>query len=434
MTASAHLTADRDPVDAGRRSILANFRSVFVGRLFASLSMWLALVVLAKLSDPTTVGIYAFAQALCIPIAEVARMGLREVLSSDTEGRYRFGNYLALRLLAAGAALVLMAASGILQSHSPTVAWVVLLYALTRCMELVSDMMHGLFQVEERMEWIGRSLCLHGPLSLLFLFAGYWATGLLVVAVFGQFLARALVLAFYDLPMAARRGGLRDPGAFRPMLDWSALRALAQQGLPLAIATMLVMIAVYLPRLVVESSLGLSALGLFAALTALAMAPDRLVNSVGIAVSVRLARYHAAGDLVHFVALLARLALGIAAIGTVAVAVAAEFGDAILGLVYTTDFAAHGNLLAWLVVAATMRCVADVLKFGMIASRRFWWLAVQYGVVALIAVAACFTLIPRLGLTGAGIAMVLIFGSHLIVVALGLLRSLPRARQSDPIA
>lgn len=432
MLATPHIAADQDHLDGGRRSILGNFRSVFIGRLFSSLSMWLALMLLAKLSDPMTVGIYALAQALCIPIGEVAKMGLREIHSSSTSGPYLFGNYLALRLVAAGVALVLMVASGIVQTNSAVVIWVVVLYALTRCMELVSDMVHGLFQAHERMDYIGRSLCLLGPLSLLFLSAGYWATGSLVVAVFGQFLAQLLVLAFYDVPMGRRCAKLRSSETVRPIWDRGALQGLALQALPLAIATVLVMIAVYLPRLVVESALGLSALGLFAALTALAMSPNRVVNSMGIAVSVRLAHYHAAGDRTRFVGLLGRFALSVAACGTLAVAIAAAFGDAILGLVYTAEFA-QGNLLAWLAGAATLRCIADVLKFGMVASRRFWWLAVQYGVVALVAVSTSFTLIPRLGLTGAGIAMLLIFASHLIVVALGLSYNLPRARQSDAV-
>ncbi|MFK0686762.1 lipopolysaccharide biosynthesis protein [Mesorhizobium sp. IMUNJ 23033] len=433
MLATPHFAADQDHVDGGRRSILGNFRSVFIGRLFSSLSMWLALMLLAKLSDPMTVGIYALAQALCIPIGEVAKMGLREIHSSSTSGPYLFGNYLALRLVAAGVALVLMVASGILQSNSAVVIWVVVLYALTRCMELVSDMVHGLFQAHERMNYIGRSLCLLGPLSLLFLSAGYWATGSLVVAVFGQFLAQLLVLAFYDVPMGRRCAKLRSLETVRPIWDRGALQGLALQALPLAFATVLVMIAVYLPRLVVESALGLSALGLFAALTALSMSPNRVVNSMGIAVSVRLAHYHAAGNRAGFVGLLGRFVLGVAAFGTLAVAIAAAFGDVILGLVYTTEFAAQGNLFVWLIGAATLRCIADVLKFGMVASRRFWWLAAQYAVVALVAVLTSFTLIPRLALTGAGIAMCLIFASHLIVVTLGLLYNLPRTRQSDAV-
>jgi O-antigen/teichoic acid export membrane protein len=430
MTVSSPSAVDRDAVDSGRRSILGNFRSVVVGRLFASLSMWLALVVLAKLSDPTTVGIYALAQAVCIPVAEVARLGLREIRSSDTMGAYRFGCYLALRLLATAAAFTIMVASGLLQTHSATIFWVIVLYALTRCLELVSDMIHGLFQAHERMDYIGRSLCLLGPLSLLLLSVGYWLSGSLVAAVLGQVLAHVLVLALYDLPMGRRRGRLRASDALRPTWDWQSLRGLALQSVPLAFATVLVMVSIYLPRLAVEQVLGLSALGFFAAFSALAMAPSRFVNSMGIAVSVRLAEYHAAGQRRAFVGLLRRLVLAVGAFGALGVGLAAVFGDAILRAVYTIDFAAHADLFVWLVAAASLRCIADVLRYGMIATRRFWWIAVQYGVVALVAIVTCFTLIPRFGLTGAGVTMFLIFASHLLVVAVGLFYNLPGPKQS----
>jgi O-antigen/teichoic acid export membrane protein len=152
----------------GSRSILGNFTSVFLGRLASAACIWLALVVLAKLSDPATVGIYALAQALTIPVAEVAKMGLIEVRASDTTHAYRFGDYLGLRLLATGAALTVMLASGLVQADSRVVLWVVVLYALSRCMELVSDIIYGLFQAHERMDHIGTSLCLLGPLSVGF--------------------------------------------------------------------------------------------------------------------------------------------------------------------------------------------------------------------------------------------------------------------------
>lgn len=422
MKTAVPSAADPDAVDTRRLRIFRNFRSVFLGRIFSSFSMWLALIVLAKLSDPMTVGIYAFAQAVCIPIAEVARMGMREVQSSDTAGVWRFGVYLALRLLAAGVALGLMLASGLLQSQSTMVLWVVSLYAVTRCLELVSDMVHGLFQSQERMEYIGRSLCLLGPLSLLFLSVGYWATGSLVVAVLGQLLAQLLVLALYDIPVGRRQG---SDDSF-PIWDTSALRGLALKCLPLAVATALVMIAVYLPRLAVERSLGLSSLGLFSALTALAMAPTRLVSTMGVAVSVRVAQYHAAGQRRLFLGILGRFVFVVAVCGAAFIAITARFGDAIVGLIYTSAYSDQGYLLTLLVTAATLRCIADVLKFGIIASRRFWWLSAQYGVVAMVAALSCLTLIPMLGLIGAGISMLMIFSSQLVVALLGILYNLPR--------
>lgn len=417
------------PAEA-RRSGFRNFRSVFAGRLVSALSLWMALAALAKLSDPATVGLYALTQAICIPIAETAKMSLREVRSSDTSQEFGFGDYLGLRLLAAATALLLMLAAGLVQTGGTAVMLLILLYALARCAELVSDMIYGLFQAHERMEYIGRSLCLLGPLSLLLLAGGYWLTGSLAIAVLGQLAAHLAVLCFYDLPLGLQRARIRGDD-FRPRWNPDRLARLARLALPLTFATLLIIIALYFPRLMVEQALGLAQLGLFAAVLALAMAPDRLVNAMGIAASVRLARHFAAGRRTEFLRLLAALTLGVTAGGLAGVLICALFGGQILRVVYTEAYAAQHGLLIWLMLAATLRGAANILRYGVVAARRFWWLGAQNAAAALVAVAACLILIPRFGLPGAGAAMVLVFAVQLAIVLAALAHALKFAPQTE---
>lgn len=415
-------------VDEGGRSILGNVTSLVIGQIVAALSMWLALVALAKLSDPATVGVYALAQAICTPVAETAKMGLREIRSSDTRAAYRFGDYLGLRLIATTVALILIVGAGAGQADKAAIFWVIVLYGLTRCLEMLSDMIYALFQAHERMDYIGRSLCLRGPLSLLLLAIGYWLTGSLVGAVFGQLLAHAIVLFGYDLPMGRRRGNMRATDRLWPFWDVQALRGLALQAVPLVVASLLAMIALYLPQLALERTSGLSALGYFAALTAIAMSPSRLVQSVGMAASVRLAKAYATGDIRYFVRLLALITFVVGAFGALGVLISMAFGEPILRLVYTSDYAQHAELLTWLAAAACMRLVTDILQAGMIASRRFWWLSIQYAVVAAVALVTCFTIIPWFGLIGAGVAVLLIFCAQFVVILVGLVKVLRVAR------
>ena len=432
MTAPAPRGSGLLSAAEARRSGLRNFRAVFAGRLVSALSVWMALAVLAKLSDPATVGLYALAQALCIPIAETAKMSLREVRSSDTGQEFSFGDYLGLRLLAAAAALLLMLAAGLVQTGGSAVMLLILLYALARCAELVSDMIYGLFQAHERMEYIGRSLCFLGPLSLLMLAGGYWLTGSLIVAVLGQLAAHLAVLCFYDLPRGRQRARIRGDG-FRPRWETAQLARLARLALPLTFATLLIIIALYFPRLVVERVLGLAELGLFAAVLALAMAPDRLINAMGIAASVRLARHFAAGRRAEFLRLLTTLTLGVTAGGLAGLLLCALFGAEILRFVYTEAYTAQHGLLVWLMAAATLRGAANILRYGVVAARRFWWLGAQNGAAALVAVAACLILIPRYGLHGAGAAMVLVFAVQLAIVLAALAQALksPALKSGD---
>jgi O-antigen/teichoic acid export membrane protein len=156
------------------------------------------------------------------------------------------------------------------------------------------------------------------------------------------------------------------------------------------------------------------------------MAPNRLVNALGIAVGVRLARQHASGERGPFLRLLLGMVATVLLLGAFGLVLVVVHGEKILSVVYTADYARHASLLAWATAAAVLRSLADVLKFGMIASRRFWTMCAQYGGVALVACVASATLIPRYGLPGAGIALVLIFAAHAVAVAVGLLCNLPR--------
>ena len=419
---------------ADRLSVRRNFALLTTGRLVAALSMWFALIALTKLSgDPQTVGVYALAQVICLPIAEVARMGLRDVRASDTRGDFLFRDYLGLRLLAAALALVLMLAGGLAKADSATVFTVIVLYAVTRVLELVSDVVYGLFQTQERLDLIARSLCLQGLLSLVLLSLGYWTTGSLVVAVLGQVTAHLVVLFAYDLPVGRARAALEVEGgeAFWPRWNPSALGRLSLLALPLTFATGLAMVAAHLPRFAVESYLGLEALGFFAPILALALAPTRLVHALGMAATARLAHYHADGERRSFVSLLARMALGAGLLGALGLLVVASFGEEILILVATPDYAVYADVLVLAVLGATLRFVADVLQYGIIASRRFWWFAFQYGSVALAAFVACATLIPAHGLVGAGWSVVAIFAVQLAVIAIGMLKNLPPALEQS---
>ncbi len=415
-------------------SMRGNFLALLTGRLFAALSLWLALIVIAKLSDPATVGVYALAQAICLPITEIARMGLRQAQASDTVGEYTFGDYLGLRLLATAVAFALMLVAGVSASPSQNVLLVIVLYALTRCIELLSDMIYGLFQTQERMDFIARSLCMLGPLSLALLAFGFWLTGSLVVAIAGQVLAHLLVLLFYDVRVGRQRALLQQPPSFWPQWNSLALRNLAVLALPLTFATVLVMFSLYLPRLVIEEALGLEALGYFAAIMALAMAPARLIQALGTAASVRLAHHHAAGERGPFMLLVLKMTLAAGAIGSIGTLLVALFGEQILGVIYTEEYASYANVLLLVVMAATIRFMAEVLQFGMIAARRFWWLTLQHSCVALAAAVACFSLIPARGLAGAALALLVIFTVQFVVIMLGLLRNLPIDVATEAVA
>ncbi|MDA9865564.1 hypothetical protein N9C96_02695, partial [bacterium] len=351
----------------------------------------------------------------------IAKMGLKEARSSDVAGTYHTSDYFRLRTIMALVAIVLMVAAGFTQADTTTILVVISIYGLTRVVELIVDIIHAHFILVERMDYAGKSLCISGPLALAALAIGYYISGSLIVAVTGQLLAQLAVLVFYDLPLSKRIGEAKGEDDVKLPWNLPKIRRLARLAIPLAVGTAMIVIGQYLPRLWVGAELGLVALGIFGPILAMAMAPDRLVNSMCLAMSVRLAHDYADGrrDLVF--RRLFQVAGALLVLGLPAVAVCYYYGDEILTTIYSEDFAGYGTLLVCLAAAGLTRIIANVLAFGLIASRQFWWITLQNAGVAVAALLGCYFLIGPYGLAGAGWCMVLIFGTQLVLVLVGLL-------------
>lgn len=409
------------------RSVFSNFSAIFVGRLISSLSMWIALVILAKLSDPATVGVFVLAQAICIPIAEIAKMGLRDVRVSVERRMFNFGTYVGLRLISVGATFICIALVAGLLGQSAMVSSVIIIYGATRCVEMLSDLVYSNFQLSERMEYIGRSLCAVGPLSLILFAFGFWSTGSLVVAASGQLLAYSVVFLLYDLPKGNQISAFDSADGMHPVWSRADIFRLARTAVPLTFATLLIVVAQFVPRYAVEGFLGRATLGIFAALLAFAMAPDRLVKSLGVAVSVRLASMFVNGQLREFILLLAKISLIVIVGSAILTFVCVFAGESILTAIYTEDYARQNQVFVILIVAASFRLVANILRLGLVAARSYWWTSVQSGAAAIVAVSGSLTLIPQYGLVGASVTILLIFFAQLVFSFFGVVATVRAA-------
>ena len=76
--------------------------------------------------------------------------------------------------------------------------------------------------------------------------------------------------------------------------------------------------------------------------------------------------------------------------------------------------------------AGALRFLAEFLGYGVVASRRFWWLTGEKGAVAVVAVVAGLLLVHR-GLDEAGVAVVIVHAVQLVTIVVAVAVSLPRS-------
>jgi O-antigen/teichoic acid export membrane protein len=377
------------------------------------------LLVLTKLGRPEQVGQFALGLAVCTPIWMFANLHLREVQATDARREWQFRHYLGLRLAASVAAMAIIAVMTYAIGFRGQVALTVVLVGLMRGLESLGDIFYGLLQQHDRMDRISKTLLMKGPLAVVGLLAGfYWthsvpwavgcaAVGLLAVLVAYDVRGPALVLgANSDTSRQTKIDWFKGLSFSRPRWDTQKLLQISRLALPLGIVTTLISLNVNIPRYFVEHYCGSKELGVFAAMSYLMLAGATVVTALGQSASARLAKYYACGDRAAFGSLLLKLGAIGSLLGISGVLAVAMYGPRILRVFYGTQYVANNDVFVWLMVAAGIGYVCTFLAYGMTATRYF---KVQFPLflsVTVITVVGSSWLVPRMGMLGAAIALV----------------------------
>jgi O-antigen/teichoic acid export membrane protein len=402
------------PVRGFRRNVLWTVS----GNMVYGLCQWGLIAVIARLSTAELVGQFALGLAITAPVYMFTNLQLRAIQATDAEGAYRFGDYLAARIVSTSVGFAAIAGYVLTWEGAGSARGeVILCLAAAKAFEAISDVVYALPQREERMDRVARSLIARGVLSLIVVGFALQLTGSLVVAMAGLASLWLILLLGLDLPMCrrvlvetAREGSVVS---LRPTFSRGTLRSILWMGVPLGIAQSLLSLQTNIPRYVVDYFAGERALGHFAAMAYLMVIGTRFMHSLGQSLAPRLARYHVAANGSAFRGLYLRMLAGGVAAGLIGVAVAAVAGSPVLGLLYGPEYAAYDTVFLWIMVAAGIAYLRILMDYAMIATR---WIRIQVVLLlasTLVVTIASIAWVPRLGISGAAFAMVAAGATHL---------------------
>ncbi len=433
-----------------------NFSWTFAGNMVYAAAQWGMLVVLAKLGSPEMVGQFTLGLAVTAPIILFGNLQLRQIQVTDVNQKYSFGDYLGLRLICIALSLLAIAVITFTAHYSQQTSLIILVIGLSKAVESISDIFHGLFQYNERMDRIAFSLIIKGLLSLLALAVGVYVSGTALGGAIGLVTVWLLVLIFYDIPSSflilravplaenipaqevSNQSSTSRILQLQPRFNLTDLRSLVTLSLPLGFVMMLISLNANIPRYFIEHHLGVRELGIFSALSYLIVAGGIVVSALGQSASPRLAKYYAAGNRKDFQSLLLKLFLIGTFLGGVAVLMAAIAGKEILTILYRPEYAQQVYLFILLMVAAGIGYVASFLGYAMTAAQYFQVQMPLFTVVTGISALVCLWLIPSKGLIGAAIALIIgavvqaIFSLGVIFYALQKLDKSTSLSRPDP--
>ena len=397
-----------------RPSLRENFGWIFASRVVFGACQWGILAALAKLGSPEMLGLYALGVAVSRPVILFLRFKLRIVLATDSGEGATFVHCVRLTIISTLIALLVIGTVGYL-FEAESVFLVIILTALFLACESFSEIAYGLFQQQERMDRIAKSLVVRGILTLAALSITLYITRDLVAAVAAMLAAAVIVLVGYDraLVRLTRREALQESterSLYRDVFPFGlnelrALKPLVYAVLPLGIAVLIGSLGTSVPQYFLHGLQGASELGVFAAIAGLMVPGNAVVRSLSEATIARLSRNFAARDMAAFRRLLLKLLGIVTLVGAIGLAVALSAGDFILSVLYTSEYAGHTWVLMLLMTAAAVRFIGSVFGTAVFAMRKYW-VPLPANVFSLMAIfAVSFFSVSSLGLLGAALAV-----------------------------
>ena len=384
------------------KPLRVGFSWSFVGWVGYAGCQWLMLSVMAKLGNPTVVGQFAFALALCAPMFMFTNLNLRVVQSTDALSEYTFSDYSTLRLLGSSVALSVTVATSLFLKLTRTALVVVLLVALFKFLESFGDLVAGLLQKFEKLDRAAIALLLRGVISIGAFAVTFAIWHSLPVSLIAWVACAAAVIVSYDLRMARKFASFENG---RLGLHWPQLKSLAVTSLPLGLVSAITSFNTNIPRYTIQHVLSVADLGIFASIAYPVAAATIISNSLGQSALARLSRLFAERRIKEFQRLVLKLVAFGAGLGLLAVILVLACGNSLLAILYTPEYTRQGSLFALLALTAGLNCTGCFLSYALTAARKF---SIQFpiGIVCMLTTfLASALLVPRYHLAGAALAL-----------------------------
>jgi O-antigen/teichoic acid export membrane protein len=161
------------------------------------------------------------------------------------------------------------------------------------------------------------------------------------------------------------------------------------------------------PRYFIQNHLGAYQLGLFAALTSLTVIDSTVVNALGMASTSRLSQAYSSGDYTQFRRMLQKLLIFSLLLGAIMLSLTVIAGAELISRIYRPEYAANPSIFIIIMLGSWLSDLGIILGYGMTSARL---LKVQVPLCLLILLATCggcALLVPKMGLVGSSIALVL---------------------------
>lgn len=335
----------------------ANIKKNMVWNAFGNIvylgCQWLVTILVTRLLGYEVAGVLSLAMSISASFQTLALFGIRNFQVSDINGQYSDSCYVGLRNLTCVATLCLCMMFAAANSYSVNVMWAVFWFMLFRLSENYSDVLHGIFQKNERLYMAGQSLFIKGLSVLIGFIGGYMITGTLNGGLAIMTVLSLCVTVFFDFVRAKKLSG------FILYDDLKHCAALAKETLPLCVYMFLNSITTTAPKYLLEKMCSEELLGAYSSIFAPALLIQAVAQYMYMPFITRFATLYECKNVKGFIQLSTKILILILGLGLVFLIAAVFLGEWGLTLLFTDSIRPYVGLL-FLIIIGTFTTAINV--------------------------------------------------------------------------
>lgn len=255
-----------------RLSLAQNTLYNTIGSCFYLICQWLTTVLVIRLGSIESGGIFTLAMSVTGIFYNLSAIG-RPYQVSDYSHKYHTGEYVGIRYMTCGAALIACIIYSLFtQTQSGYEFACIIAYMCYRTVDAISDEYQAIQQIAERMDITFRSFVIRGVLLL----ASFSATMVLTKDVFTALCVTTVVpmviIFVYDIPQC------RKLISYKIQFSFKRCGQFLWNNLPLMMNSFLLVCCVSIPRTTLNDIWGNYALGIYGSISA----PAAIVQNVAV--------------------------------------------------------------------------------------------------------------------------------------------------------
>lgn len=244
------------------RSVRTNMIFNTVGSTVYYFCVWLASVIIVRLSGFVDAGLFSLAMTVTNSPAVIGLFNMRNYQASDLNGQYTDKTYLTSRTVSNTISFVICLIMVLFYRYDLMKSLTILMFMGFKIVEGAADVYYGIDQRKERLDYAGISMTLRGIGSLAAFIVVFLLSKSLLVSFLAMTLVSLSVVVLYDVRKT------------KPLLDgrredalWKNVGLLLLTCLPLAVVLFLNNLSIMIPRLALESSYGEEIMGYYSSVS-----------------------------------------------------------------------------------------------------------------------------------------------------------------------